>query len=91
MIKDVMVRVDGSAADEVRLAAANQIAEVFDGQITGLFSQCPAADDRPRRRRRRDSGSGTATHEARTADTFVALRPNGVGNLQSIPRTCSGC
>ena len=37
MIKDVMVPLDGTAADEARLAAANHIAEEFNGQITGLF------------------------------------------------------
>ena len=37
MIKDVMVRLDGTAADEVRLAAANDIADLFQSQIIGLF------------------------------------------------------
>ena len=37
MIKDVMVRLDGSAADEVRLSAVNDIADLFDSQVTGLF------------------------------------------------------
>jgi nucleotide-binding universal stress UspA family protein len=36
-IKDVMVRLDGSSGDDGRLAAANQIAEIFDSHITGLF------------------------------------------------------
>jgi len=37
MIKDVMVRLDGSRSDDERLAAANQIAEHFDSHIIGLF------------------------------------------------------
>jgi nucleotide-binding universal stress UspA family protein len=37
MIKDVMVRLDGTSGDEVRLAAVNQIAEIFESHITGLF------------------------------------------------------
>ena len=37
MIKDVMVRLDGTAADEVRLSAANDIAEYFESHIIGLF------------------------------------------------------
>jgi hypothetical protein len=37
MIKDVMVRLDGTSADDVRLAVVNQIAEIFDSYITGLF------------------------------------------------------
>jgi hypothetical protein len=37
MIKDVMVRLDGTSADDVRLAAANLIAETFESHITGLF------------------------------------------------------
>jgi nucleotide-binding universal stress UspA family protein len=37
MIKDVMVRLDGTAADEARLSAANNIAEYFESHIIGLF------------------------------------------------------
>ena len=37
MIRDVMVRLDGSAGDDARLAAATQIAEIFQSHITGLF------------------------------------------------------
>ena len=37
MIKDVMVSLDGTAADEVRLAAVADIAEYFDVHVTGLF------------------------------------------------------
>jgi len=37
MIKDVRVRLDGTSADDVRLAVVNQIAEIFDSHITGLF------------------------------------------------------
>jgi nucleotide-binding universal stress UspA family protein len=37
MIKDVMVRLDGTSGDDVRLAAVNQIAEIFESHITGLY------------------------------------------------------
>jgi nucleotide-binding universal stress UspA family protein len=37
MIKDVMVRLDGSSGDDARLAAAMQIAANFDSHVTGLF------------------------------------------------------
>ena len=37
MIKDVMVRLDGTPADNVRLAAVGQIAEIFNSHITGLL------------------------------------------------------
>jgi hypothetical protein len=37
MIKDVMVRLDGTPEDDVRLAAVGQIAEIFDSHITGLL------------------------------------------------------
>ena len=37
MIKDMMVRLDGSAADELRLAAVKGIADVFDSQVIALF------------------------------------------------------
>jgi hypothetical protein len=36
-IEDVTVRLDGTSGDDARLAAANQIAEIFDSHITGLF------------------------------------------------------
>jgi nucleotide-binding universal stress UspA family protein len=118
MIKDVMVRLDGTSADGLRLDAAKQIAENFDGQIIGLFlnplplpiapdlagSATIQADlfhlakvtgdeieadltarlaelDSPAELRRYDVLPGeiveVATREARSADTFVALRPNG--------------
>jgi nucleotide-binding universal stress UspA family protein len=37
MIKNVMVRLDGTFRDEGRLAAVNQIADIFESHITGLF------------------------------------------------------
>jgi len=37
MIKDVMVRLDGTSGDDMRLAAVHDIAEVFESHITGLF------------------------------------------------------
>src|ERR1700731_3644753 len=37
MIKDVMVRLDGTAADEVRLAEASDIANLFENENIGLF------------------------------------------------------
>jgi nucleotide-binding universal stress UspA family protein len=118
MIKDVMVPVDGNAADDARLAAANQIAEAFHSQITGLFlnvlpmlivpedgvgaaraaellEKARAAADRiearlterlarlqkPMQLRRfdilKEAVGDVAAREARTADAFVALRPNG--------------
>jgi len=119
MIKDVMVRLDGTAADNLRLAAAKSIADTFDGQVIGLFLNplpLPVAADidgagaigaaelfrlakevgdrieaelrarlaeliNPVELRRFDVLPGemvdVATREARSADAFVALRPNG--------------
>ena len=119
MIKDVMVWLDGSIADEVRLAAAEDIARIFQSHIIGLFlnplpSLVPAEGDpagvvreaelmeRARevgdrmeamlgRRLARlnhpveirrfdvfaDDIANIASREARSADTFVAIRPNG--------------
>ena len=118
MIKDVMVRLDGSAADEVRLAVVNEIAELFHSQVIGLFlNVLPvviAAEDgigaigaadllraareagdkmearlhqrldrlqKPVELRRfdilSDDTANVVAREARAADTFVALRPNG--------------
>lgn len=37
MIKDVMVRLDGTRADDARLATTDQIAERFDSHVVGLF------------------------------------------------------
>ena len=118
MIKDVMLRLDGTAGDEVRLAAVNDIAELFDSQVIGLFLNILpvviAAEDgigaaraaellqaareagdkveaRLRERLNRlqkpvelrrfdilsDAAENVVAREARAADTFVALRPNG--------------
>ena len=104
MIKDVMVRLDGSSGDDARLAAVTQIARMFEGHITGLFFNVASeghaeaagksADqtenmlferlDRLRLSavlRRLDIKdqldiSETALPVVRTADVFVALRPN---------------
>jgi nucleotide-binding universal stress UspA family protein len=119
MIKDVMVRLDGSAADEIRLTAVDHIADLFEGRVVGLFlnvlpvlipeegdgvGAIHAADllqkahqlgdrleEKLTRRLARlqkpvelrrfdvigDAAADIAAREARTADTFVALRPNG--------------
>jgi nucleotide-binding universal stress UspA family protein len=118
MIKDVMLRLDGTTGDEVRLAAVNDIAELFDSQVIGLFLNILpvviAAEDgigavraaellqaareagdkveaRLRERLNRlqkpvelrrfdilnDAAEDVVAREARAADTFVALRPNG--------------
>ena len=118
MIKDVMVWVDGSLADEIRLDAAGSIARQFDSQVIALvlnpmpllgsiegaaaavaqaelLEKAREAGDiteaklvkrlklleRPVEIRRFDALANDiadiAAREARTADTFVALRPNG--------------
>jgi nucleotide-binding universal stress UspA family protein len=119
MIKDVMVRLDGTRTDDTRLAAADQIAEYFDSQVIGLFLNVlpvliPAEGDtlaaaesvqlvdkarilgdkleaklrqrlarlqKPVELRRFDTFSDVmaevTAREARTADVFVAIRPNG--------------
>jgi nucleotide-binding universal stress UspA family protein len=119
MIKDVMVHLDGTAADDARLAAVDTIADRFESRVIGLFVNmlpllAPEEEDgigaarsvelvrlareagyrmetkltqrlallqKPVELRRFDSLAGgiadIAAREARTADTFVALRPNG--------------
>src|ERR1700755_974796 len=119
MIKDVMVRLDGTRADETRLAAVDQIAEYFDSHVVGLFLNVlplltPTTEDsaaavelvrlidkarvfgdeleaklrhrlaklqKPVELRRVDTFmdmiGDVAAREARTADVFVAMRPNG--------------
>ena len=119
MIKDVMVRLDGSAADDVRLAAVDSIADTFGSHIIGIYvnvlpflvpiedspvsaihftelqEQTRKAGDqmekllverlarlqKPTEIRRfdvfSDAVSETVVREARAADVFVALRPNG--------------
>jgi nucleotide-binding universal stress UspA family protein len=118
MIKDVMVRLEGTVADDIRLAAAVDISRRFEGHLIGLFlnilpppapadpdgagllqtnllyEEARAAGDAtlqlltarlndldvPVEIRRFDilSGEipGVCAREARSADTFVALRPN---------------
>jgi nucleotide-binding universal stress UspA family protein len=118
MIKDVMVWVDGSLNDEIRLEAAGSIARQFEGQVIALvLNPTPLAGsiesvagaaveadllekvrkvgditeakivrrlemlNRPVEIRRFDvlahDIADIAAREARSADTFVALRPNG--------------
>ncbi len=119
MIKDVMVRLDGTRNDEACLTAVDQIAEYFDSHIVGLFLNVlplmiPSEGDtaaavestqlidearaqgdklevklrqrllrlqKPVEMRRFDTFSNAmgdiAAREARTADVFVELRPNG--------------
>jgi nucleotide-binding universal stress UspA family protein len=119
MIRDVMVWLDGSLSDEIRLAAVANIARRFESQVIGLFlnplplpvpveadlagalvtaevmERAREAGDkaeallakrlklleRPTEIRRFDVLAGdfaeVAAREARSADTFVALRPNG--------------
>jgi nucleotide-binding universal stress UspA family protein len=118
MIKDVMVWVDGSLADEIRLDVAGSIARQFDSQVIALVlnpmpllgsiegaaaavAQAELLEkarevgdiaeaklvkrlkllERPVEIRRFDvlanDIADIAAREARTADTFVALRPNG--------------
>jgi nucleotide-binding universal stress UspA family protein len=123
MIKDIMVRLDGTSADVPRLAAVNQVAEIFESHVTGLFfnvlpSLIPdALNDAgvdqaarlldaakkagdifeatalerltrlqwPTHLRRfdvigDDAIADTTLPLARTADTFVALRPSDQSN-----------
>jgi len=118
MIKDVMVRLDGSRTDDMRLAAVDQIAEQFDSHLIALFinvlpmppvegeGMAPAYSmelidkarvvghkveaklqerlarlQKPVELRRFDAFGSTisdiAAREARTADVFVTMRPNG--------------
>jgi nucleotide-binding universal stress UspA family protein len=119
MIKDIMVWLDGSLADEVRLEATAGVARHFESQVialilnpiplagpiqadvTGAFAAAELMEkareagditekklvkrlkllDRPVEVRRfdvlADDIANIAAREARAADTFVALRPNG--------------
>ncbi len=123
MIKDVMVRLDGTAGDDLRIGTAESIVRLFDGRLIGLYVNVlpswiapaetdPAAayaataellqaaheaanyiEDRLLNRlddlrlkqkaelRRFDVFShdeaDVTAREARSADVFVALRPNG--------------
>jgi nucleotide-binding universal stress UspA family protein len=130
MIKDVMVYLDGSAADDMRLAAVDDIATLFRSHIIGLFlNPIPllapvdggtagalrpvdplhqaiengntmeaalamrlARLEKPVKLRRfdvfADDVADIAAREARSADTFVALRPNG--ELQEPERLVEG-
>jgi nucleotide-binding universal stress UspA family protein len=115
MIKDVMVCLEGTAADDVRLAAVEIIAGLFNSHVIGLFlntvpsTVAVAANglgatlldearefgdgverelaerltwlNRPTEIHRIDvlaeDIAKTASREARGADAFVALHPNG--------------
>jgi len=126
MIKDVMVWLDGSLSDDIRLAAVADIARRFESHVIGLFVNplpLPAPVDgdlagaltnaelmerareagdtteqllarrlnqleRPVEIRRFDVVAGdladVAAREARSADTFVALRPNGAMDPEKL-------
>jgi nucleotide-binding universal stress UspA family protein len=126
MIKDVMVWLDGSLSDEVRLAAVADIAREFESQVIGLFLNplplpAPIESDisgtvvivdlmeqarqvgdsneaklakrlqllgRPTEIRRFDvianDIANIAAREARSADTFVAIRPNGTTDPERL-------
>jgi nucleotide-binding universal stress UspA family protein len=132
MIKDVMVRLDGTAADDTRLAAVNGIAESFNSHVIGLYfnvlplmipeegdsagtmrasallRKAQEAGDvieknlhgrlqrlqKPVELRRfdvlADAVADIAAREARAADTFVGLRPNGKGTPQEPERLIEG-
>ena len=115
MIKDVMVCLEGTAADDVRLAAVEIIAGLFNSHVIGLFLNTvpatvavdPNGTGATLLDKAREFGDGverelaerltwlnrpteihridvlaediakTASREARGADAFVALRPNG--------------
>ena len=132
MIRDVMVRLDGGEPDELRLSAANAIAQEFGSRIIGLFinelrllipeeggaaaspellNRAREAGDeleeeleqrlvdlqKPFELRRydilSDAAGDVAAREARTADAFVALRPNGAPQepAKLIERVLFGC
>jgi nucleotide-binding universal stress UspA family protein len=126
MIKDVMVWLDGSLSDDIRLAAVADIVRRFESHVIGLFVNplpLPAPVDgdlagalttaelmerareagdtteqllarrlkqleRPVEIRRFDLLAGdvadVAAREARSADTFVALRPNGAMDPEKL-------
>jgi nucleotide-binding universal stress UspA family protein len=127
MIKDVMVWLDGGISDDIRLAAAADIARQLDSQvIIGLFlNPLPLPGpidgdvsdavvtaelvnlareagnkteallakrlrqlDRPVEIRRfdilADDIANVAAREARSADTFVAARPNGAMDSEQL-------
>jgi nucleotide-binding universal stress UspA family protein len=126
MIKDVMVWLDGSLSDDIRLAAVADIARRFESHVIGLFvnplplpvpvdgdlagalttaelmERARKAGDttaqllarrlnqleRPVEIRRFDLLAGdvadVAAREARSADTFVALRPNGAMDPEKL-------
>jgi nucleotide-binding universal stress UspA family protein len=128
MIKDVMVRLDGTTADDMRLAVVDRLADMFGSQVIGLyFNVLPvmipeegdsagaiAAAELMQRAReagdilekelherlkrlqkpieiRRfdvlaDAVGEIATRQARAADTFVGLRPNGEDTPQEPER-----
>jgi nucleotide-binding universal stress UspA family protein len=129
MIKDVMVCLEGTAADDVRLAAVEIIAGLFNSHVIGLFLNTvpstvavdPNGPGATLLDKAREFGDGverelaerltwlnrpteihridvlaediaiTASREARGADAFVALRPNGAPQERGWSRaSCSG-
>ena len=71
MIKDVMVCLEGTAADDVRLAAVEIIAGLFNSHVIGLFlNTVPSTVAVDRKRPRRDpAGRGTGVRRRRREGT----------------------
>src|SRR5258708_1810351 len=100
MIKDVMVWLDGGISDGVRLAAvadtggALVTAELLDrareagDKPEALLAKRLALLERPVEIRRfdvlADDIANIAAREARSADTFVAVRPNGAMDPENL-------
>src|SRR3984893_7518717 len=106
MIRDVMVWLDGGISDEVRLAAAAEIARRLesqviiglflnplplpgpvDGDISGTLTTAELMEGPVEIRRfdvLADDIANIAAREARSADSFVALRPNGAMDPEEL-------
>jgi len=41
MTTDLLLQLDGSAADDLRLAAVDNLAQVFEAHVRGLFMSLP--------------------------------------------------
>jgi hypothetical protein len=88
MIKDVMVRVDGTAADDAVLATATMVAELFEGHLIALFLNLLPL---------RMPAEGVESSATRAVEMIDRARDNGdrieqalSERLARLPRPCVG-
>ncbi|MDI3562547.1 universal stress protein [Bradyrhizobium sp. Arg816] len=88
MIKDILVRLDGTPQDDIRLAAVEQIATIFASHVTGLYFslQSPLTSSEAARKEG-DSVEAAAMARLRRLQRETDLRRFDVVGEEDVPDT----